>query len=70
MMNLNYQMILILCQIFSEHKIKKHETLTAIPSIHIYINRFNIILVLKIKHRYKLKLQTPKSMKLFCSSKK
>ena len=70
MLNLNYQMILILCQIFSEYKIKKHETLTAIPFIHIYINRFNIILVFKIKHRYKLELQTPKSMKLFCSPKK
>ena len=47
--------------------IKRHET---IPPIHVYINRINNRLVLKIKHGYKLELQTPETMKLFGNSKK
>ena len=43
---------------YIEDIIKKHETLTAIPPIHIYINR------VKIKDGYKLELKLGK-MKLF-----
>ena len=50
--------------------IKKHETLTIVPPIHLYINRINNRLVFKIKDRYKLELQTPKTMKSFGSTKK
>ena len=32
-----------------EYIIKKHETLTEIPPIHVYINRINNRLVFKIK---------------------
>ena len=37
---------------------KKHETLTTIPPIRVYINRINNRLVFKIKDGYKLKLDT------------
>ena len=47
--------------------IKKHGTLTAIPPIHVYINRINNRLVFKIKDGYNLELQT---LKLFGSTKK
>ena len=50
--------------------IKKHETLTAIPPIHVYINRTNKRLVFKVKDGYKLELQTPKRIKLIGSTKK
>ena len=40
--------------------IKKHETLTAIPPIHVYINRINNRLVFKIKDGYKLEWQSLK----------
>ena len=56
-------------QDYIEHIIKKHETFPTNPPIHIYINRINNRLVLKIKDRYKLKLQTPETMKLFSSTK-
>ena len=65
-------MFLILFQIFkiiSNISLKKHETLTTIPPIHIYINRINNRLVFKIKDGYKLELQTPETMKLFGSTK-
>ena len=55
-------------QNYVEYIIKKHETLTAIPPIYVYINRINK-LVFKIKDGYKLKLQTPETMKLFDSTK-
>ena len=51
-------------------KCTKHETLPTNPPIHIYINRINNKLVLKIKDRYKLELQTPETIKLFGSTKK
>ena len=76
MMSLNYQMVLILCQTLyeivkmSNMSLKKHETLTTIPPIHLYINIINNRLVLKIKDGYKLKYQTPETMKLFASTKK
>ena len=66
-MNLNYQMVLILFQIF---KIISSRSLTAIPSIHVYNNRINNRLVFKIRDGYKLELQMPETMKLFCSTKK
>ena len=50
-------MVLILCQIFKiilNISLKKHETLTRIPPLHVYINRFNNRLVFKMKDRYKL----------------
>ena len=50
--------------------IKKHETLTTIPPIYVYINRGNNRLVFKIKDAYKLELQTPETMKLFGNTKK
>ena len=57
-------------QDYIKYIIKKHETLTTIPPIHLYINRINNILVFKIKDGYKLELQTTKTMKLFGSTKK
>ena len=53
-----------------EYIIKKHEILTAIPTIHFYINRIDNRLVFKIIDRYKLKLQTSETIKLFDSTKK
>ena len=50
--------------------IKKHETLTIIPPIHVYISRINNRLLFKIKDRYKLVLQTPETMKLLGSTEK
>ena len=47
-----------------------HETLTAIPSFHVYNNGINNRLVFKIKDRYKLDLQASETMKLFGSTKK
>ena len=55
---------------YIEYIIRKHETLTTIPPIHVYINRINNRLVLKIKDGYRLELQTPETMKLFGSTKK
>ena len=70
MINLNYQMALILFQIFKIILNVFNETLTTIPSIHVYINRINNRLVLKIEDGYKLELQTSETMKLFGSTKK
>ena len=55
---------------YIEYINKKHETLTKIPLIHVYINIINNRLVFKIKDGYKLELQTPETMKLFGSTKK
>ena len=49
---------------------KKHETLTTIPPIHVCINRINNTLVFKIKDGYNLELQMPERVKLFGSTKK
>ena len=57
-------------QDYIENIIKKHETLAAIPPIHLYINRINNRQVFKINNRYQLELQTPEIMKLFCSTSK
>ena len=48
---------------------KKHEALTAIPPIHVYINRINNRLVFE-KNGYSQELETPETMKLFGSKKK
>ena len=55
---------------YFEFIIKKHEILTKIPPIHVYIDRINNGLVFKIKDGYKLELQTPETVKLFGSTKK
>ena len=57
-------------QDYIEYMIKKHKTLTAISPIHVYINRYNNRLVLKTKGWYEPELETPKTMKLFGSTKK
>ena len=57
-------------QYYIEFIIKKHETLTAILPIHVYINQTDNRLVFKIEDGYKLKLKTLKTMKLFASTKK
>ena len=49
---------------------KKHGALKTIPPIDVYINRINNRLVFKIKDGYKLELEMPETMKLFCSTKK
>ena len=53
-----------------EHITKKYETLAIILPIHVYINRINNRLTFKIKDGYKLKLQTPETIKLFGGTKK
>ena len=55
---------------YIEFIIKKHETLTTIHPIYVFIKRTSNGLVFKIKDGYKLELQTPESMKLFGSTKK
>ena len=50
--------------------IKKHEAVTTIPLIHVYISRINNRLTFKIKDGYKLELQMPETMKSFSSTKK
>ena len=57
-------------QYYMEYIIKKHKTLTTIPLIHVYFNRFNNRLVIKIIDGYRLGLQPPKTMKSFDSTKK
>ena len=47
-------------QDYIKYIIKKHETLTTIPPIHIYINIINNRLVFKRKGGYKLELKTLK----------
>ena len=57
-------------QDYIEYIIKKHEALTTVPPIHVYINTINKRLVFKIKDAYMLELQTPKTIKLFGRTKK
>ena len=56
-------------QNYIEHIMKKHGILSNNPSFHIYTNRIINWLVLKIKDRYKLELQTPETMILFGTTK-
>ena len=71
-MNLNCQMVFILFQIFKivSSTPLKSTSLATIPPIYVYIKIINNRLVFKIKNRYKLELQTPKTMKLIASTKK
>ena len=48
-------------QDYIEYNIKKHETLTTTPPIHVYINIINNRLVLEIKDVYKLEFQKPET---------
>ena len=57
-------------QDYIEFIIKKHETLTTILPIHVYINRINNRLAFKLKDWYNLESQMPETMKLFGSTKK
>ena len=52
-------------QNYIEYINKMHETLTAIPPFHVYINIINNSLVFKVKDGYKVELQTPETVKLF-----
>ena len=52
-----------------EYIIKKHEKLTEIPSIYVYLNIIDNRLVFKIKNWYTLELETSQTMKLFVSTK-
>ena len=49
---------------------KKHETLTTVLTIHVYINRTNNRLVFQTEKGYKLELKMPEAMKLFRSTNK
>ena len=72
MVNFKNQIVLILCQIFKiilNISSKKDETTKKHP-IHVYINRINNRLVVKIKGWFKIGLQMPKTIKLFGSTKK
>ena len=48
-------------QEYIKYIIKKYETLTTIPPIHVYMNRINNRLVFKIKDGYRPELQTPET---------
>ena len=52
-------------QNYIEYIIKKHETLTTIHPIHVYINSTGNRLVFKIKDGYKLELQMSETVKVF-----
>ena len=51
-------------QDYIEYNIIKHETLTTIPPIHVYVKRINNRFVFKMKDGYKLELETTETMKL------
>ena len=67
-MSLNCQMVFTLID-YIEHIIKKHETLTIISPIHIYINNNNKRFVFKIKDGYNLKLQMPETRNYLAAQK-
>ena len=56
-------------QDYINYILKKRGTLPTNPPFENHINRINKKLVFKIKDGYKLELQTPETMKLFCSTK-
>ena len=72
MMNLNYQMDLILYQIFkiilSIFKKKQGKDIDK-PSVQIYVYRIEKRVTFKIKNGYSLELLTPETMKLLGSTK-
>ena len=55
---------------YFEVMMKKHETLTENPAVHIYLNKIKNGIVFKIKTGYKLELLTPETMRLLGSAKK
>ena len=57
-------------QDYIEYIIKKDEALTTICPIRVYINIIKNRLVFKIRDGYRLKLQTPETVKVFDSTKK
>ena len=57
-------------QDYFEFIIKKHETLTENPPVHIYPNKIKNRIVFKINTGYKLELLSPETMKLLGSTKK
>ena len=57
-------------QYYIKYMMKKNEILSFNPLIHVYINTINNRLVFKIKDGHKLEVKTPKSIKLFASTKK
>ena len=73
MMNLNYQMDHILCQIFkiisNTFKKKKHGQNSNKPSVQIYVNKIENRITFKIKKGYSFELLTPGTMKLLGSTK-
>ena len=56
------------CQDHIDYSIRKHETLTTTPPIHVYIYRINNRLVFNLKDGYNLELQMPETMKLLSSA--
>ena len=56
-------------QNYTKYIIKKHETLTIITPIYVYINKVNNGLVFRIQYGYKLELKIPETMKLFGTTK-
>ena len=72
MMNMNYQMDLILYQIFKiiwSIFLKKHVEDIDKPSIQIYVNNIDNRVTFKIKNGYSLELITPETMKLLGNTK-
>ena len=70
MMNLNYQMDLILYHIpdYFEHILKKHGDDIDKPSLQIYVNKIENWVTFKIENGYSLELLTPETMKLLGST--
>ena len=66
MINLNYQMDRILCQIFRIilSIFKKHGEDIDEPSVQIYVNKIENRITIKIEKRYNLELLTPETTKL------
>ena len=66
MINLNYQMDRILCQIFRIilSIFKKHGEDIDEPSVQIYINKIENRITIKIEKGYNLELLTPETTKL------
>ena len=70
MINLNYQMDLILYQIFKLilSILKRHGDDIDKPSVQIYVNKIENRVTFKIKNGYSLELLTPVTMKLLGST--
>ena len=55
-------------QDYFENILEKHETVNGNPSISIYLNKTENIIIFETKAGYYLKLLTPETMKLLRSS--